>query len=531
MFEINPLDIRIESSERVLAHDYRAGPLLLLAGPGTGKTYSLLETIKHQITRGYSTQDFFEATLTNAAADDFLKDAKSSISVFFNSSSTLHYRAKGILHRYANELGLHPNFTVVDQYCEELIVRDLASILDMHYSETSEQLKEYREFSAHGEIIDTNFSISYRLLQSFYTALDWYDVVLHACRLLEDNEGIRDTESERFVFLLIDEYQDLNPSDQRFVQLLLNNRSTLLVVGDDDQSIYSSRHADPSGIINFQDRYSNAHILTLPVTSRIPSNIVSASHSLINCNEDRYPKARLIALNETDVRADQGFVVSVNNKSDKAEKQFIYEALATLLNQDISPEEILVLCNCRALGEELIEAILEIDQTMPIKNDLERQYDVSFNDYLLNHIRTFLRDPNNNLSTRLVLNSVSEGPREEESILVKLAFQAGSSLWVAMQRDDLSQHIDNLHPQIMRIAEVYSNLEVELDIDAKTITFVEAFEQLGFLSDYLLINENAGDDARSEAVLEPDDGVRFITIHSSKGLDADFVFIPFLEKS
>jgi len=113
MTEIDPVPLRDKYMQKVLDHDYDEGPLLLLAGPGTGKTYSLLETIKYQLQKPCSISDFFEATLTNAAAADFLKDAKAQISEDFDSSSTLHFRAKGILHRYASEVGIHPGFTVI----------------------------------------------------------------------------------------------------------------------------------------------------------------------------------------------------------------------------------------------------------------------------------------------------------------------------------------------------------------------------------------------------------------------------------
>ena len=107
------IKIRDEISNWVKNHDYTQGPLLLFAGPGTGKTYSLLETINAQLDKGLEHSDFFEATLTNAAADDFIADAKKQITPVFDSSSTLHSRAKGILHQHAVLLSLNPNFTVL----------------------------------------------------------------------------------------------------------------------------------------------------------------------------------------------------------------------------------------------------------------------------------------------------------------------------------------------------------------------------------------------------------------------------------
>lgn len=531
MSEINPLEIRRESLDKVLSHDYRKGPLLLLAGPGTGKTFSLLKTIKHQIDNGYSITDFYEATLTNAAADDFLTEAKEKISESFEASSTLHFRAKGILHRYANELNIDPGFTVIDHNCKDLILRDISAIVGIQLSDVDQKIKTYRNSSANVDPREDDFSKTYRAIQSYFSALDWFDIVLLSCRILEENQQIQSVESSRFKFLLIDEYQDLNFSDQRFVELLLNNRNTLLAVGDDDQSIYSGRCADPSGIRNFRDRYPSARILPLPVTSRIPSNVISASHSLICQNMDRCPKDRIIPLIEIDDRADQGFVISVNNKSDKAEKEFIFQALVNLLGNGILPEQILVLCNCRALGEELIESIQERDKNFPIQNDLERIYDIRFSEYLIDQIRKFLTSPNDNLSLRVIISALSNGFREEESLLTRQAFQAQLSLWQEIQKDDLNPQIVGLRPIIIRMCEVYSRLVDIGDIEEKIRVFVKEFDQLHWLIEFLQDNGDLNENNHSEPTEKSQTGIRFLTIHSSKGLDADFIFIPFLEDS
>lgn len=109
-------------------HDYSQSSLILLVGPVTGKTYSLLETIKNQLENGLDQSDFFKATLTNAAANDFILDARKQIIPEFKSSSTLHHRTKGILHNHAVLLNLNPNFTVIDEKYEKLILRDICLI-------------------------------------------------------------------------------------------------------------------------------------------------------------------------------------------------------------------------------------------------------------------------------------------------------------------------------------------------------------------------------------------------------------------
>ena len=221
-----------------------------------------------QSQHGYGLDDFFEATLTNAAAEDFLREAKKRIAPEHQTSSTLHFRAKGILHQHAAQIGIDPGFTVVDSSCEVVIIEDLSTISSTSTGQIKMALRNHRESLAKLERKDTGFASSYRKLQSFYTVVDWFEVVFLTCSVLAENPDIRDKESRRFAFLLIDEYQDLNQADQHLIELFLNGRSTFLAVGDDDQSIYSSRYADPTGITRFDSRYPTAELICLPVTSR-----------------------------------------------------------------------------------------------------------------------------------------------------------------------------------------------------------------------------------------------------------------------
>ena len=532
MSETDPVNLRTEFTRRVLGHDYSKGPLLLFAGPGTGKTFSLLETIKYQLERDHSIPDFYETTLTNAAADDFLEDARAQISPEFDSSSTLHFRAKGILHQNAPHVGINPNFMAIDSNCEELLIQDLAAILGKQVSEVNDQLRDYRESSAKCISSDQAFCSIYQDLQSFYSAVDWFDVVSLACKLLENNKEIRDKESQRFRFLLIDEYQDLNPADQKLVQLLNNERNSLLAVGDDDQSIYSGRFSDPSGIVNFTSRYPTAEVLTLPVTSRLPSKVASASYQLICINDNRHPKDKVLSLNETDRRADEGFVFSVNNKSDKAEKEFLYEAMRVLLEHGVPPKEILVLCNCRALGLELVDSIRELDDRIPIRNDLHKIFDVEKSQYLLDQIRRFLSNAHENLPLRVILSELLRSKLEDASDIVKYSFERKLSIWRGIHEEELLQQLGRSQSAVERLKRAVSTVASIKSAEERLKAFLGELKPLGYLLEFLPAQQSDADQkGEGEDPESQNTGIRFITLHSSKGLDADFIFIPFMEES
>jgi DNA helicase-2/ATP-dependent DNA helicase PcrA len=530
---MDPFEIRAQSSTSVLAHDYSQGPLLLLAGPGTGKTYSLLETIRTKVEDGASVDDFFEATLTNAAADDFITTAHQRVSEDFSASSTLHFRAKGLLHKHAEAAHLYAGFTVIDQLCEDVILGDLTARLAIPGDALGPQLFSYRREVATAQEVDSPFSGVYRQIQDFYSALDWFDVIRLACDLLETNKEIRDKEGDEFQYLLIDEYQDLNASDQRFIELLLNGGRTLLAVGDDDQSIYSGRFADATGITNFQSRYPDAEIIQLPVTSRIPSAIIEASYHLISRNTVRAPKDQLIPLPDTDGRAGGGFVISVNTRSAKAEAQFIHDAIAGLLDQNVAPSEILVLCACRALGLELLERVSEMDSDgrIPLRNDLEARDSLSPDSYAFQKLVGLIANHDDNLAVRIVLDTFLDKDATEIRSLVFHAMDRGISMWEAMGDTDLLDTLSTMQSAIVEFMRQVEALEAGLLPYDAAGRLVQEFPPLQNLAPQLEIGPAPQDEEPQD--LEPDthqtDAVRFITFHSSKGLEADFVFMPFME--
>jgi DNA helicase-2/ATP-dependent DNA helicase PcrA len=528
----DPIEIRKEAGHRILSHDYTQGPLLLIAGPGTGKTYSILETIKFQLKKGYVHSDFFEATLTNAAAKDFNEEAKKAITLKFESSSTLHYRAKGILHKHAQLLKLNSGFTVINDEYRELILRDISYILHGSHKEFKKELGSYHKASAQLITKDDEFSQIYMNFQFYYAAIDWFDVVKLACQLLNDHQSVRDAECYKFKFVLIDEYQDLNQADQRFVKLLLNGRTNLLAVGDNDQSIYSWRYAEPEGITNFNDHYPTAKQEPLLVTSRLPSKVIDASYSLISKNKTHDPTIKkLIPLKENDQRTNGGFVISVNLKSDKAEFEFIHKALTELINNKIKPDQILVLCNSKALGIELIEKLKKADNKLPIQNGLEEEQQIDDKVFLLKHIRNFIANKEDNLSLRVIMEKLLEPQANDSSFLASRSFQRRISLWDTITDQSLSNQLDNSRVKIDGFVGVIIKAEQLQSPNEKICYILNAIPSFESLLDIIREEEKPDDSATQDEISEKEAKIRFLTPQSSKGLDADIVFIPFMEES
>lgn len=533
MIQADPSETRDAVCACIVNHDYTQGPLLLLAGPGTGKTYNLLETMKTQLGKGFIHSDFFEATLTNAAADDFISKARDRITPDFESSSTLHHRAKGILHRHAGLLGLNPGFNVMEKEYHTFILQDIHYILNDRGVDSAEELKRYQQASARGRSIDSHFGALYEIVQFFYAVIDWFDVVGLACRLLSGYAEVRKEECSKFEFLLIDEYQDLNPAEQNFVELLLNGRTNLLAVGDDDQSIYSGRYADPTGIKDFADRYPSAKNIILPVCSRLPSKVIDTAHCLISKNETHdHTRQKLMPLTETENRASGGFVISVNTLSAEAEQSFLVDAIAQLTDQGISPQQILVLSNCRALGIELVEVMQTRDFAFRIQNDLNPAEGPDSDRLLLEHAHRFVSNQSDNLSLRYILNRLLGTSCKDCCFLVNHSLEKCRTVWETMRDSNV---IDQLKDAWGFVEMFVGVVEKALQFDAHDEQVMYLLSEVPGLNRLVQLTQHQGDRAEhteeEEHATRRNAGVRFITLHSSKGLDADYVFIPFMEES
>jgi DNA helicase-2/ATP-dependent DNA helicase PcrA len=508
---------------------------MLLAGPGTGKTYLLVQTIKSQIGLGYGLSDFFEATLTNASAADFIEEARERISKEFSTSTTLHHRAKGVLHSHCKRIGLDAGFTVVDNFLEEAILGDTMYMLGCAIRQAKSQLKKYRASSAECSEPDGAFAQLYTSLQSFYSAIDWFEVVRLAVKVLSEFSEVRDEECKKFTFLLVDEYQDLNEADQRFVRLLLNGRNELVAAGDDDQSIYGEglRYAQLQGIQKFQSSYPGAAVEILPVTSRLPKAIVDATDALIRRNSGRKDKAKLLSLEKTDLRAAGGFVASVDLKSEKAEREFLGAALQTLLTHDppVPPERILVLCTSKPLGAELFESLRTRQYGLPLANHLSAVDDTISAEYKLALLRDFLSNHDRNLQLRILLKLILEPTISLAASLVQRALSASVPLWSAVCSWVDENRTEGTAVSLVGFKDAVLDAERLTDaLDAAELVAGRVAPLSNLLPHIVSAREIRGEpEPNQEGAVEKT--VRFMTLHGSKGLEADFVFIPFMEDS
>lgn len=541
---IDPLILRDEITAQISAHDYNKGALLLLAGPGTGKSFSLKITIKNQVAKGVSLGDFYAMTLTNAAAGKFEAEVKEEVSNNFEGVSTVHFRAKGILHKYSDRVGLPKSFRILSEISkaerDEVlndIQQDFASSGMPNGKKVIQKLfQKYQEAAANLQSGDDEFSERFVFYRHFYKAVEWYDVIALACRILHENSDIRAKESALSPFLLIDEYQDLNPADQELMRLLCNGRTTLLAVGDDDQSIYggSLRYADCSGILNFNKLFPAAKKLVLPVCTRCPTNILKKAHALVSKNQYRdNSKQPLLALPKVDQRALGGLIESVGLKSDKAEAAFLATALRRLTDIGIPAKEVLVLCATRDLGLELFQAVQHQDSKLALEDCLTKVKSSLEAQQVLRYLLNFLEDIEDNLALRMLFTALCELKPEEVRIIRQSAVEYKISLWSAIANGHPTPRLGkSTAERIQRFANCVTQTQGE-ELPNRIKKFATAYPSLEqvvaiWQAKRIAAEQTEEEEARIEAESAVT-GIRFMTLHSSKGLDAQYVFIPFME--
>ncbi len=292
------------------------GPLLILAGAGSGKTKTLTCRIANLLKHGVREENILAVTFTNKAANEMrerlwgLLAVKGSLSQsprnFMPYMGTFHGICVRILHLEYEAAGLDRNFTIYDADDQVSLIRRTMKNLKVDNkmlkpkSVLSMISKAKNDGVTPDEYAETAFYPNQKAVAKIYkayerekeeaAALDFDDLLLRALKLFRENANVREKWRERFKYILIDEYQDTNHVQYQLIKLLVNRQHSICVVGDDWQSIYSWRGADFTNILNFTKDFPEAKVIKLEQNYRSTGNILEASQKIINQNKQRSEK-------------------------------------------------------------------------------------------------------------------------------------------------------------------------------------------------------------------------------------------------
>lgn len=283
------------------------GPMLVLAGPGSGKTRVVTHRIAHLLREGIPASEMLALTFTNKAADEMRTRVEQLAPGERVWVSTFHRFGARLLREYADLVGLTPNFTIYDTAdAKQTLARviDAAEINTLHY--TPERIAhaisaaknklitadryEPRPGSPLSQVVAEVYPLyQQRLLAS--SAVDFDDLLLHVAQLLYQNPEVRTTLDERFRYLLVDEYQDTNHVQYVMLRALSVDHPNLAVTGDPDQSIYGWRGADINNILQFENDFPQVKVVRLEQNYRSTKKILRIADNLIRHNLRRKQKA------------------------------------------------------------------------------------------------------------------------------------------------------------------------------------------------------------------------------------------------
>ena len=286
------------------------GPLLILAGAGSGKTRVLTHRIAYLIDeRGVNPWNILAITFTNKAAEEMRQRVDSLVAVGAESIwvSTFHSMCVRILRRFIERLGYENRFTIYDTDDQKTLMKEVCRKVDIDTKVFKERsllsaissaknemiLPDEFELNAGGDFGQQKIAKVYREYEAQLksnNALDFDDLLVKTVQLLETQPDVLEYYQERFRYIMVDEYQDTNTVQFRLVSLLAGKYKNLCVVGDDDQSIYKFRGANIRNILDFEHEFPDAHVIKLEQNYRSTGNILDAANGVISNNKGRKEK-------------------------------------------------------------------------------------------------------------------------------------------------------------------------------------------------------------------------------------------------
>ncbi len=291
------------NKEQLDAVKYSKGPLLVLAGAGSGKTRILTTRIVHMIKQGMLPWQILAVTFTNKAASEMRERVEKVVDTGV-SIGTFHSICLRILRRHASKIGFKGDFSIYDDQDQLSIIKECMKELNIDVKvvnpkgirEKISRCKDSLLSALSSEVVDYDnhlFSSIYqkytqKLLQ--YNGLDFGDLIFQTVNLFENNPKVLVEYQNRYKHILVDEYQDTNAAQYAFIKLLAQKNRNITVVGDPDQSIYEWRGASIENILRFEKDFKHSTIIRLEQNYRSTNNILNAANAVISNNMNRKDK-------------------------------------------------------------------------------------------------------------------------------------------------------------------------------------------------------------------------------------------------
>jgi DNA helicase-2/ATP-dependent DNA helicase PcrA len=317
------------------------GPLLVIAGAGSGKTRVVTHRITHLLELGVPASEILAVTFTNKAAEE-MRQRVLNLASYNVLTCTFHSLGARILRESIHLLGYASHFTIFDEEDSEKVLKECFTLLNVKEDKAFfktiraqiSQAKNLLQDPAQLSNDDSFLSRVYELYQTKlkeYNAVDFDDLLFLTVKLFQESEETLKNYQRRWSFILIDEYQDTNHAQSKMIKLLAKQHHNVFAVGDPDQSIYSWRGADVQNILSFEKDYPGAKIISLEQNYRSRNNILRAANELIGHNPRQYEK------NLWSERGEGEKIGLFISESEQLETEFVVKKLLEHHDNDLIP--------------------------------------------------------------------------------------------------------------------------------------------------------------------------------------------------
>ncbi len=557
------------------------GACLVIAGAGSGKTRVITTRIAWLIkTKQISASNIFAATFTNKAAEEMKMRVKLLLSDItydgYLRIGTFHSQCAHMLRSLAPAIELRPDFIIVDENDQLRVLRGLLrreGLDDKRHnprqilsaiSMAKMQLQSYEDMEK--DAIDAEDRLAAKIRQYYDSflhnsnAVDFDDLIYYVVQIFHEHTDMLDSYAERYQYVLIDEYQDTNQSQFELTRLLSSYHKNVMVVGDEDQSIYSWRGADIRNILEFQKNFENAKIMRLEQNYRSTKNILRLANEVIVNNQERIGKTLYT------LQTDNYPVMMMITRRETDEAKVIAQAVKRLITQtNCKPCNIAIFYRINALSRTYEDALRAENIDYKVIGGLQFYNRAEIRDIVA--YLQLIHNPNNNIALRRCINVPKRGigqktlevlfAHSEEKHLSAYEIITSNQLvgilpkgtvkkleQFALMITGYHERVDKLKPSVLLkellkelafeeyLKNSYNDIEAEgkiENVESLLSSLVESEESdseiklCDWLERITLAQDNEDEEKDSP------DKISLMTMHAAKGLEFDVVFLPALE--
>lgn len=554
------------------------GPLLVLAGAGSGKTTVLVNRIAYILeTEHVSAYNILAITFTNKAAKEMLERITALVGDAAEDMwiSTFHSACVKILRRTIHLLGYENDFVIYDSADSLTLIKECLKDLHMEeklfpprliasvISKAKDNMQDCDAFLAVNS--DNRFNIRIAEVYKIYqkklkknNALDFDDIILNTVKIFIENPDVLENYQKRFKYIMVDEYQDTNNVQYMLISLLAQGSRNICVVGDDDQSIYKFRGANIRNILGFEDEFADAKVIKLEQNYRSTQNILDTANKVISNNRGRKPKALW-------TENDRGEMIALYHaQNEYYEGQFIAEQIENIISSGGKYSDAAILYRTNSQSRVLEEQLMKNAIPYRVLAGL-RFYDRKEIKDIIAYLR-LIHNPNDSVSLSRIVNepkrAIGAATMEKAASIAEMQ---DVSVYSVLENAESYDLLSRAAPKLLSFCEMINTLKkasasmklgdfvqrVMLDtgyvpmlrredtIEAKTrlenleefMSVVAEYEKeneeptlAGLLEEISLV-------ADIDAYDEDQDAVVMMTIHSAKGLEFPVVFLAGMEES